>query len=122
GLVQLNPDFTPVLDANGNPAPTYTQNDVQEFARAFTGWTYPLAPGATQASHNREYYGPPAAGGACPAGSCQMVAVESNHDTAAKTLLRGVALPAGQTANQDMNGALQNIFNDPTIGPFVVHN
>ena len=29
------------------------------------------------------------------------------------------ALPAGQTAAQDLNGALTNIFNHPNVGPFV---
>jgi len=45
GLNQLNPDGTPVLDTSGNPVPSYTQNDVMDLGRAFTGWTYPLTPG-----------------------------------------------------------------------------
>jgi hypothetical protein len=48
-----------------------------------------------------------------------MVAVESQHDTTAKTLLNGTTLPAGQTAEQDLTGALDNIFSHPNIGPFV---
>jgi hypothetical protein len=48
-----------------------------------------------------------------------MVAVDSNHDTAAKTLFNGVTLPAGQSAVQDLNGALDNLFNNPNVGPFV---
>jgi hypothetical protein len=45
--------------------------------------------------------------------------VESAHDMAAKTLLNGTVLPAGQTAEADLAGALQNIFNHPNVGPFV---
>ncbi len=41
------------------------------------------------------------------------------HDTTAKTLLNGTVLPAGQTAEQDLPGALTNIFNHPNVGPFV---
>jgi hypothetical protein len=48
-----------------------------------------------------------------------MVAFDSNHDTDAKTLLSGTTLPAGQTALQDLNGALDNLFNHPNIGPFI---
>ena len=48
-----------------------------------------------------------------------MAAVESAHDTTAKTLLNGTTLPAGQTAEQDLAGALANIFAHPNVGPFV---
>jgi len=48
-----------------------------------------------------------------------MLAVDSNHDTSAKTLLGGVTLPPGHTAVQDLNGALDNIFNRPSLPPFV---
>jgi uncharacterized protein (DUF1800 family) len=106
GLHQLNPDGTSVLDASGNPIPTYTQNDVMDLGRAFTGWTYPPKPGQSQQTHNPEYYGGP------------MVAVESNHDMGAKTIL-GQAIPAGQTAEQDLASALGIIFNHPNVGPFV---
>ena len=40
GLNQLNPDGTPVLDGNGNPIPTYTQNDVMAMGRVLTGSTF----------------------------------------------------------------------------------
>jgi uncharacterized protein (DUF1800 family) len=106
GLSQLNPDGTPVLDSSGNPVPTYTQNDVMDLGRAFTGWTYPVQPGKSQQTHNPEYYG----------GS--MVPVESNHDTGTKTIL-GQTIPAGQSAEADLAAALNIIFNHPNVGPFV---
>ncbi len=106
GLYQLNPDGTQVLDTSGNPVPSYTQNDVMDLGRAFTGWTYPLQPGKVQGNHNPEYYG-----GA-------MVAVQGEHDTGAKTIL-GQTVPAGQSAEQDLNAALGIIFNHPNVGPFV---
>ena len=37
----------------------------------------------------------------------------------AKILLNGTTLPAGQTAEQDLTGALTNIFNHQNVGPFV---
>ena len=49
GLDQLNEDGTLQLDSSGNPIPTYTQANVEAFALAYTGWTYPTQPGATLA-------------------------------------------------------------------------
>ena len=40
GLVMLNSDGTPQLDASGNTIPPYTEAQVQAFARVYTGWTY----------------------------------------------------------------------------------
>jgi uncharacterized protein (DUF1800 family) len=113
GTSQLNPDGSYQRDSGGNQIPTYTQNTVQEFALAYTGWTYPLAPGATQQTYNPAYWTGP------------MVALDSNHETTAKQLLvypgvsGGGMLPAGQSASQDLQGALDNVFNHPNVGPFV---
>ena len=113
GTSQLNPDGTYQLDSGGNQIATYTQNTVEAFALAYTGWTYPLAPGATQQTYNPAYWTGP------------MVAVDSNHDTTAKQLLvysgvsGGGMLPAGGSAAQDLQGALDNVFNHPNVGPFV---
>jgi uncharacterized protein (DUF1800 family) len=106
GLNQLNPDGTPVLDGSGNPVPTYTQNDVMNLGRAFTGWTFPTQPGKGQQNNNPPYYGGP------------MIPIEAEHDTGAKTLL-GQSIPAGQSAEQDLAAALGIIFNHPNVGPFV---
>jgi uncharacterized protein (DUF1800 family) len=106
GLNQLNPDGTPVLDASGNPIPTYTQNDVMDLGRAFTGWTFPTQPGKGQQNNNPPYYGG------------QMIPIEAEHDTGAKTIL-GQSIPAGQSAEQDLAAALGIIFNHPNVGPFV---
>ncbi len=106
GLNQLHPDGTPVLDASGNPLPTYTQNDVMDLGRAFTGWTFPTQPGKGQQNNNPPYYGG------------QMIPIEAEHDTGAKTIL-GQTIPAGQSAEQDLAAALGIIFNHPNVGPFV---
>jgi len=111
GLNQLNEDGTPQLDGSGNPIPTYSQNDVQNFAEVYTGWTYPTAPNATLVKHNPPYW----------LGAMQPF--ESNHDTASKTLLpvngTPTVLPAGQSSTVDLNGALDNIFAQPSLSPFV---
>jgi len=107
GLMQLHPDGTPVLDANGNPVPTYDQSVVTNTARALTGWTYPTAPGATARKNNPAYF----------LGS--MFAVETDHDTTAKTIIGGVTVPAGQTAEQDLDSVLDALIAQPALAPFV---
>src|SRR5262245_48479843 len=107
GLVQLQPDGSVVSDSSGMPVPTYDQNAVIGLAHVFTGWTYPLQSGATQKTHNPAYY----------LGS--MVAVPSNHDTAAKVILGGTQIPAGQTPEVDLAQALDTIANHPNVGPFI---
>jgi uncharacterized protein (DUF1800 family) len=114
GLDQLNENGTLKVDSGGNPIPTYDQNTVEAVARAFTGWTYaPIPPANTTPPHNPPYYLVP------------MVAVDSNHDMAAKAIL-GTTLPANQTAAQDLggtstnsNGALDVIFANASLPPFV---
>jgi len=40
GLVRLNPDGTPQLGGDGRPVDSYTQADVSNLARVFTGYVY----------------------------------------------------------------------------------
>ena len=47
-----------------------------------------------------------------------MVPFESNHDSGAKTFL-GQPIPAGQSAEQELDTALTIIFNHPNMPPFV---
>jgi len=109
GLNVLNDDGTLQLDTHGNPIPAYTQDQVQAFAKAYTGWTYATSTGGvpTKFPNTTANYLAP------------MVAVESAHDTSSKTLLNGTVLASGQTAEEDLQGALTNIFNHPNVGPFV---
>lgn len=101
----LNPDGTPVLTPTGAFVPTYTQTDIQQLALAFTGWTYPNGTPC-------QYNGPFGNGGS------PMVSCDANHDMTAKTIL-GKPLAANQTALQDLEGALDIIFNHPNLPPFV---
>jgi uncharacterized protein (DUF1800 family) len=107
GLTQLNPDGSPVLDSSNNPAPTYDQAVVTATARALTGWTYPTAPGATARTNNPPYY------------FGQMFAVEAEHDTTSKVIIGGVTIPAGQTAEADLNSVLDALMAQPAMAPFV---
>jgi hypothetical protein len=102
GTVKLNLDGTVQRDSSGQPIPAYTQTTVNNFARVFTGWKLAAAPAP-----------------GVPNYLDRLVANESQHDAGSKTLLNGVVLPAGQTASKDLNDAINNIFNDPNVGPFI---
>ena len=107
GLDQLNPDGTYKLDSAGQRIPTYSQETIEGFARAFTGWTYAPMPGATPRAHNPANFTAP------------MVAYDANHDTGEKVLLNGTKIAAGGSAQADLDAALDNIFQHPNVGPFV---
>jgi uncharacterized protein (DUF1800 family) len=109
GLTMLNSDGTQQLDGSGNPIPTYTEAQVQAFARAYTGWTYgqPGGVALTKYPNSTADYDDP------------MQAYDAQHDVTTKILLNGTTLPAGQTSAQDLTGALTNIFSHPNVGPFV---
>lgn len=107
GLTQLNSDGAPVLDSNHNPVPNYNQSVVTNMAKAYTGWTYPTAPGATAKTNNPEYF------------LGQMFAVEAEHDTTEKTIFDNIIIPAGQTAEEDLESVLDAMMKQPTMAPFV---
>jgi uncharacterized protein (DUF1800 family) len=107
GLNELNPDGSPVLDSNKTPVPTYNQAQVTQLAKALTGWTYPTAPGATAKTNNPAYY------------YGRMHAVEAEHDTTAKAIFNNLTIPAGQTAEQDLNTLFDDLMAQPTMGPFI---
>lgn len=107
GLVQLNIDGTVALDGNNQPIPTYDQEIIEGFAHVFTGWTWRGSPsfGSGRVPVSSQYF--------------PMEHWPDFHDTGEKMLLNGTVLPPGQTGEQDLAGALDNIFNHANVGPFV---
>ena len=134
GLVQLNPDGTPVL-AGGQPVPTYTQDTIRGFAHVFTGWNYANCP-RTDGGQWWEWEW-------CPSGPVdwpepgwdaywlvpmepwqQYHASEDSKQLLAYpgVTLSGGVLPAGGTAESNLDAALDNIFGHPNVGPFVARH
>jgi len=119
GLFELNNDGSLKLDANGAPIPTYDIEDVQEMAKVFTGfsggdWDYvshtqytPGDPLLFQKNFNHYDLTVP------------MYMHDDHHDTGTKILPDGTIIPAGQTGMQDVNMAIDWLFNHPNVGPFI---
>lgn len=102
GTAQLDADGTTQLDSGGTPIPTYDQATIDSFARVFTGLRFAPAPRPGVPN----YIDP-------------MVVNEPQHDVGVKVLLNGAVLPGNRSTEQDLNDALDNIFNHPNVGPFI---
>lgn len=121
GLFELNQDGTRKLDQQGNPIPTYSNDDIKEYAKIFTG----LAPAGYYWSWEdyttyptewaNEYNSNPATLNMWDA----MIPFDNWHEPGAKYLLNGQTVPAGQTTLEDINDAIDNLFNHPNVGPFI---
>ncbi len=105
GLWELNNDGTRKL-LNGKAIPSYNNADITNFARVFTGLQY-----GGPNNNSFEWAGEET--------KFPMKAYDAFHDNNAKTLLRGQILPAGRTTMQDINSAIDNLFNHPNTGPFI---
>ena len=133
GLYALNQDGSRKQDATGADIPTYDNRDIREFARIFTGLTYD----ATYVEGVPESNEPGDPGAVInefefldvePFMNTPMQVYEPVHDTGAKQLLQYTRLngtlvdgvvPAGQTTDQDIRAAIDNLFNHPNVGPFL---
>ena len=112
GLVELNPDGTPVLGADGEPVELYDNNDITELAKVFTGLFNPalvyssgadLARGRTRIT---------------AAVQQPLTMDESLHSPEAKSFL-GTTIPAGTGGDESIRLALDHIMAHRNVGPFV---
>lgn len=121
GLYMLNQDGTRQLDQQGNPIPTYTQEDINQLSKVMTGWTY-CNFGCENSTQGVLNYRDP------------MILAPANHDLTAKTLLNYPNAPVTSVpactncttdaaitayAEDSLNKALDNIFHHPNVGPFI---
>jgi uncharacterized protein (DUF1800 family) len=108
GLYNLNLDGSLTLSSTGFPIATYNQDAILGTAAVLTGWTFAQPGVATPVFRPgvQDWRDP-------------MVNIPTRHETAAKTILNGVVLPANQTAAQDLKATLDTIFNHPNVGPFI---
>jgi len=108
GLVQLDSTGVPIT-TGGATLPEYTEADVAQMAKVMTGWTYGETPDFASLWTNMPYYFGP------------MVAFENYHDTTEKDINLPVpcVIAAGGTAESDLSAALDCIFKQTNLAPFV---
>ena len=112
GLYLLNTDGTEKRDGNGNKQETYTQSDITNIARVFTGWDFDQTQNVTTVE--------PVSGRTIPNTvftRIPMRLIPTNHSTLAATFL-GTTVPANTSGVAALNTALDTLFNHPNVGPF----
>jgi uncharacterized protein (DUF1800 family) len=112
GLLQLNVDGTPKLGANGQALETFTQSDVSNLARVFTGYESDTSEGYSQSAiaptytiRNVGYTRRP------------MVLNAKRHSSLRAEFL-GAVVEAGTDGKTALKIALDTLFQHPNVGPF----
>lgn len=108
GLYELNNDGTYQLDGNGDPIPTYDNDDISELAKVFTGMTYGDTFIFGQDAQSENSYLQP------------MQMLNYWHEPGTKTLLGTQVIPDRNPVDgaADVDDALDFLFNHPNVGPF----
>ncbi|WP_234497992.1 DUF1800 domain-containing protein [Vibrio maritimus] len=106
GLYELNPDGSEKLDSQGQLIPTYSQDDIENLARVFTGWHI-------AEKNHPNWWGSKDGNWLLP-----MVAYPERHDFEEKVVM-GEVFAQGQTAEQDMAQAMDMLLNHPNTSPFI---
>jgi uncharacterized protein (DUF1800 family) len=110
GLYALNLDGSVKTNGNNQRIESYTQDDVTNIARVFTGYDFDKSDGKVATSD----------GGTIDAkgiASRPMSFDASKHSTLEATFL-GTTIPAGTPGPQALDMALDTLFNHPNVGPF----
>ncbi len=114
GLFELNDDGTRKLDADEKFIPTYDNTDIRELARVLTGL------GAGEVS--------PCGTAFAPAFwlnlrhidmTVAMGMYEEWQEQGEKVMVGGAVIPDGQSGMEDIEDAIEILFNHPNVGPFI---
>lgn len=115
GLYQLNADGSIKRAADGMPLDSYTQDDVTNLARVFTGYDLDIA------TADKNAFTPPGASYTIESNAWTtrpMALTASRHSTLAATFL-GTTVAAGTEGKAALKTALDTLFNHPNVGPFI---
>ncbi|CAN7180801.1 DUF1800 domain-containing protein [Acidovorax sp. LjRoot129] len=113
GLSQLNQDGTAQRDGAGKAIDSYSQSDVTNLARVFTGYDYDQSQNAPTTVPGTSRVVPSTTFARLP-----MALTESRHSTLAVTFL-GTTIAASTPGAAALKTALDTIFNHPNVGPFI---
>ena len=109
GLNKLKIDGTPIKDAEGKLIPTYTQEDVNELSRVFTGWDIKRNAWFGLVGFLRGDLTHP------------VEFTEKYHDSGEKRIL-GATIPAELSGEEDIKRAVDIIFSRPSVAPYISRN
>ncbi len=109
GLYELNNNGTHVLDGSGNPVPTYTNTEIAEFSKVFTGLSW---------EDRDQFFKYPRADSSW---TMPMKMFNNYHEPGVKNLLNGFQIPDRNPVdgNADIQDALDNLYNHQNVAPFV---
>ncbi len=118
GLWELNNDGTYKLGSGSEKIPTYDIADIQELAQVFTG----LSGGAWDIEAFPDLAGQPLTFNKSfnrYDATVPMIMWEEHHEPGSKMMIDGSVIPAGQGGMEDIQDALDVLFNHPNVGPFI---
>ena len=117
GLNELNLDGTAKKDAKGRLIPTYTQQDVNELSRVFTGWDLKRS---GQDDDNRwDKYGRV---GFKRGDFTHPVEFTSNYHDFGEKKLFNQTIPANLSGEEDIKTAIDIIYKNQNIAPYISKN
>jgi uncharacterized protein (DUF1800 family) len=112
GLYQLNNDGSVKTSTTGTPLETYTQDDITNLARVFTGYNWDNTGVTQQTVTGLSYTVPTTEFTRTP-----MALKASDHAPEEKRFL-GALIPANTDGANSLRIALDTLFNHPNVGPF----
>ncbi len=115
GLYELNMNGTLKLNAQGQPIPTYDNDDIAEMSKIFTG----LGPGEKEpyvwwslfAYFGLDIYGTHK--------QIPMKIYIEHHEPGSKKLLKTTITSPNNTGDEDIDQAINVLINHPNTGPFI---
>lgn len=116
GLYELNPDGSEKRDGNGDRIETYTQSDVTNLARVFTGYDFDARSGERITVQ-------------VPAGetpykvegrqfAARPMVLDPDLHSPEEVQFLGTTIPAGTAGTLALQDALDTLFQHPNVGPF----
>ena len=112
GLYQLQIDGTELRDGSGKKVETYTQSDITNIARIFTGWDFDQTQNVNTVEPVQNRNIPNTIFTRLP-----MRLIAANHSTLPATFL-GTTVGANTDGVTALKMALDTLFNHPNVGPF----
>lgn len=113
GLYKLNLDGSVQTDANGAKLESYTQSDVTNIARVFTGYDFDTSDGVRITPVGQSYTIESRTFTTKP-----MSFKATNHTLNSSTFLGAATVGADNTEGKALKQTLDILFNHPNVGPF----